>query len=56
MSWFRQQLDELKLLLFMMAGVSPPKDLQERMGLRQAKPRLGEKQDEKQSEKKDDKP
>lgn len=33
MSWFRRQIDELKLLLFMMVGVSPPRDLQERMGL-----------------------
>jgi hypothetical protein len=33
MGWFRRQIDELKLLLFMMVGVSPPRDLQERMGL-----------------------
>jgi hypothetical protein len=33
MGWFRRQVDELKLLLFMMVGVSPPRDLQERMGL-----------------------
>lgn len=33
MRWFRRQVDELKLLLFMMVGVSPPRDLQERMGL-----------------------
>lgn len=36
MNWFRRQLDELKMLLFMMVGVSPPKDLQERMGLRES--------------------
>lgn len=36
MNWFRRQLDELKMLLFMMVGVSPPRDLQERMGLRES--------------------
>ena len=48
MGWFRRQLDELRLLLFMMVGISPPRDLQERAGLLKSDKEKAEKEDKKQ--------
>ena len=48
MNWFRRQLDEMKLLLFMMVGISPPRDLQERMGLLKPDAKKAEAEDKKQ--------
>lgn len=53
MSWFRRQIDELKLLLFMMVGVSPPRDLQERMGLLKSEEQKAE-ESKKQRQKKEE--